>query len=406
MRHHPLAAYPAAWTICPMRFLLAFAQGGVLSPLLPLLRETFHVSHGELGLLISMFGLSRVVMDGIAAYLLSHRSLYSLLLQGIMLTAVGSLACALAPSFYWLVAARVLIGLGISITTLAGLTVIIEATPLTAQGRVNNLLEFSAIAGSAMSPTLSGLIASLIHWRMSFGLAVVFVAGALAWVVFTRQALEEETRTFTQKQKSDATRVSPHMQGTEGLPGRLRQTPALLIAYLAAFVLSFTWSAFLSTALPLFGGEVVGIPTSTLGMVFTAGLLVDMVLLLPVGWLSDRLDYRVVLTPAMLLMAATLAWFPQAQSLGALLLVSIFIHTSFAAWGMPSAALAQFARGGHLRQTMGIYRFLVDGAVVIAPWLIGILIGRYGYALPSWLTAAGVALTAILVAKGLRPARG
>jgi hypothetical protein len=34
MKSHPLAAYPAAWTICPMRFLLAFAQGGVLSPVL------------------------------------------------------------------------------------------------------------------------------------------------------------------------------------------------------------------------------------------------------------------------------------------------------------------------------------------------------------------------------------
>ena len=39
-----------------MRFLLAFAQGGLLSPLLPLLRETFQVSPGELGLLTSMPG--------------------------------------------------------------------------------------------------------------------------------------------------------------------------------------------------------------------------------------------------------------------------------------------------------------------------------------------------------------
>ncbi|MBI3325498.1 MAG: MFS transporter [Nitrospinae bacterium] len=402
MRLHPLAAYPAAWTICPMRFLLAFAQGGVLSPLLPLLRETFQVSYGELGLLISMFGLSRVVMDIFAAYLLSRLPLYSLLLQGITLAGVGSLLCALAPSFYWLVGARVLIGLGISITTLAGLTVIIEATPLTAQGRVNNLLEFSAIGGSAMSPTLSGLIASLWHWRGSFALALVFVAGAFAWVVFTRQALEEETQVFTSKLRTDASATPRRVRPAIDRPVQPPQTTAILIAYLAAFVLSFIWSAFLSTALPLFGGEVVGLPTSTLGMVFTAGLLVDLLILLPVGWLSDRLDYRVVLTPAMLLMAATLAWFPRAQSLGALLVVSICIHTGFAAWGMPSAALAQLARGDHLRRTMGIYRFLVDGAVVIAPSLIGILIGRYGYAFPAWLAAAGVALTAMLVAKGLR----
>jgi predicted MFS family arabinose efflux permease len=180
---------------------------------------------------------------------------------------------------------------------------------------------------------------------------------------------------------------------------------AVLIAYVATFVLSFTWSGFLSAAIPLYGGEVVGVSTSTLGMVLTAGLLVDLALLLPVGWLSDRLDYRVVLAPAMLLMALVLAWFPQTQGLWGLLLVSIGIHTGFAAWGMPSAALARLARGERLRRTMGVYRFLVDGAVVIAPWLIGTLVGRYGYELPSWITAAGVFLTAVLVTYGLRPAR-
>lgn len=406
MRRPPLAAYPAAWTICPMRFLLAFAQGGVLSPLLPLLRETFHVSYGELGLLISMFGLSRVVMDVIAAYLFSRIPWFSLLWQGIVVTGIGSLLCAIAPSFYWLVGARVLIGFGISVTTLAGLTIIIEATPVTAQGRANNLLEFSAIGGSALSPTLSGLMASWIHWRAAFGLGTIFVAGAFAWVIFTRQALEDVTLASARKPEPDPNATSAPVRAPEDPPARPRQRSAIRIAYLAAFVLSFIWSGFLSTALPLFGGEVVGVPTSTLGMVFTAGLLVDLALLLPVGWLSDRLDVRVVLTPAMVLMAATLVWFPQAQSFGALLLLSIGIHTSFAAWGMPSAALAQLARGEHLRRTMGVYRFLVDGAVVIAPWLIGTLIGRYGYSLPAWLTAAGVALTAILVAKGLRPARG
>jgi len=113
-------------------------------------------------------------------------------------------------------------------------------------------------------------------------------------------------------------------------------------------------------------------------MVLTAGFLVDLALLLPVGWLSDRLDYRIVLAPAMLLMALVLAWFPQAQGLGGVLLVSIGIHTSFAAWGMPSAALAQLARGERLRRTMGV--------VVVASWLIGPLIRRYGYELPSWIT--------------------
>jgi MFS family permease len=227
----------------------------------------------------------------------------------------------------------------------------------------------------------------------------------LAWVFFTRQALEEETRGLTRKRGIEDAKPSPAAPTVAMPPARPAQTSAMLIAYGATFMLSFTWSGFLSTALPLYGGEVVGLSTSTLGLIFTAGLLADLVLLLPVGWLSDRMDYRVVLAPAMLLMAVTLAWFPQAKTVWALLLISIGMHTSFAAWGMPSAALAQLSRGAGLRRTMGLYRFLVDGAVVVAPWLIGTLIGRLGYEIPAWCTAVGVLLTAILVARGLQPAR-
>jgi predicted MFS family arabinose efflux permease len=388
-----------------MRFLLAFAQGGVLSPLLPLLREAFHVGYGELGLLISMFGLSRVAMDLMAAYLLSRVPLFRLLLLGILITGSGSLLCAFAPDFSWLVGARVLVGLGSSMTTLAGLTVIIESTPLRAQGRANNLLEFSAIGGSAVSPTLSGLTASLIHWRAAFALSALFVAGAFAWVLFTRQALEEDTRALTRKPAPNDDAVPRQPPPADKTAARPSHMTATLIAYLAAFILSFTWSGFLSTAMPLYGGEVVGVSTSTLGMVLTAGLLVDLVLLLPVGWLSDRHDYRIVLAPAMLLMALVLAWFPQAQGLSGLLLVSIGLHASFAVWGLPSAALARLAHGGQLRRMMGGYRFLVDGAVVVAPWLIGTLVGWYGYELPSWITAAGVLLTAVLVTYGLHLTR-
>ena len=388
-----------------MRFLLAFAQGGLLSPLLPLLRETFHVSTGELGLLTSMSGLSSVVMDVIATYLLSRRSLLSLLLQGIGLTGVALLGSMLAPGFYWLVATQMLLGFGVSVTRVASQMVVIAATPRTRQGRANNLLEFSAIAGFVISPTLSGLTASLLHWRVAFGLATVFVAGAFAWVLYTRQALAAAVGTLTERPNPTTDSRTRPTQAPADPAVEPYLPSAVWIAYLATFVLSFIWSGFIATALPLFAGEVVGVSTSTLGLVLTAGLLVDLVLLLPMGWLSDRLACRAVLTPALLLMAGGLVLLPQAQNLGMLFLVSICLHTGFAAWGMPSAALALSTPRARLARTMGIYRLLVDGAVVIAPWLIGTLIGLYGYGLPAWLAVAVVVLTALLVAQGLRAVR-
>jgi MFS family permease len=387
-----------------MRFLLAFAQGGVLSPLLPLLRETFHVSHGELGLLTAMSGLSSVLMNMAAASFLRYRPLFSLLLQGIVLTGIGLLCCVLAPNFFCLVGAQVVLGLGSSITRLASLTVVVAATPRAAMGRANSLLEFSAIAGMAISPTLSGLAASVVHWRAAFGLSTLFVAGAFFWVLFTRQELVK-VGSAVPSGHNPQTRIPVLASSTPGDTSTpFSQLWAVGIAYLATFLLSFTWAGFLAMAMPLFAGEVVNVSPSTLGNILTAGLLVDLLLLLPVGWLSDSVEYRTVLTPAILLMAGMLIWLPEADSPGTLLVVSVGLHTAFAAWGVPSAALALLTRGESLARTMAIYRLLVDGAVVIAPWLIGILIEHYGYGLPARLTAVLLGLTALLVAHGLRSA--
>jgi MFS family permease len=396
------ATSPVAQTIYPMRFLLAFAQGGLISPLLPLFRETFRVSPGELGLLTSMSGLSSVAMDLLATELLRRYSLLVLLLQGIGLTIIALLCSMMAPGFYWLVATQVLLGFGVGMTRVAALTVVVAATPPGEQGRANNLLEFSAIAGVMLSPTLSGLIAALLHWRLAFGVAALVVVGAFVWVLWTRQALAQAVEASTLRH-SPYPRTAPcgaaPLQAPKPPPSQAR---VIGVAYGATFVLSFVWAGFLSTALPLFGGEVVGVSTSRLGLVFTTGLLADLLLLIPMGWLSDRLEARLVLTPAMLLMAMTMAALPYVKSIEGLFLISIGLHTGFAAWGMPSAVLALCVPREHLARTMGVYRLLVDGAVVVAPWLIGTLIGLYGYGPPAWLVALLVGLTACWVWQGLR----
>lgn len=380
-----------------MRFLLAFAQGGLVSPLLPLWRELFQVSSGELGLLTSMAGLSSVVMDLMAAELLRRYALVSLLLSGIGLTSVALLGGLLAPGFYWLVATQMLLGFGIGMTRVAALTVVVTATPPEEQGQANNLLEFSAIAGLVLSPTLSGLTAAFLHWRLAFGLAACCVAGAFAWVLAMRQALTEAVAAVPPPRATQQRPAAPPRPAPTAMPYR-----TIGVAYGTTFLLSFTWSGFISTALPLFGGEVVGLSTSLLGGVLTVGLLGDLFLLMPMGWLADRLEARVVLTPALLLMALSVCALPLATSLGSLTLVSLGLHTGFAAWGMPSAVLALSVPREHLARTMGRYRLLVDGAVVVAPWLVGTLIDLGGYGLPAWCSGGLIGLSAVLVWWGLR----
>lgn len=396
---------PVLRILCPMGFLLSCAYGGLLSPLLPLLRDTFDVSYSTLGLLTSLFGLSGVVMDSLATVVVRRKHLPSALVASLVLTELGLLGCLAAPDFFWLAGSRVVFGFGVSLTGLVSLTILAYLTPPTAQARANNLLEFASIAGSAVSPLVAGFAAALLHWRAAFGLAMVFVTGALFWVVKTCSGLQEMLTKPSEQPARVAASTGQVCRTVPGDPVPTQELRGLCVVSIAAFVLSFIRAGFLSTALPLFGGEVLKLSPAALGSLFTGGLLVNLTLLLPVGWLSDRLGLRLVFAPAMLLIAIALLWLPHARTFASLFLVSLGMHAGFAAWGLTAAALALLTSQAHLSRVFGLYRILVDGAVILAPWFTGVLIGTYGYRLPAQTSAVALLLTAALLIWGLKPWR-
>src|SRR5215471_18166242 len=141
-----------------------------------------------------------------------------------------------------------LLGFGLGITRVACLMLIVTGSPRAVQGRANNLLEFSAIAGLTLSPTLSGLAASLLHWRAAFALATVFVAGAFGWVLYTRQSLLEAVEAAPGRPHPDMPAATRSTQRPEALAAAAMHTRIVSIAYVATFVLSFIWSGFVATA--------------------------------------------------------------------------------------------------------------------------------------------------------------
>ena len=115
-------------------------------------------------------------------------------------------------------------------------------------------------------------------------------------------------------------------------------------------------------------------------------LLVDLILLLPIGWLSDRLVARVVLTPALLLIMARLPICRRRRASGGCL-SSLSACTPALQPGVCLQRPWHYApQRTSLARTMGIYRLLVDGAVVIAP------LARWHTHRAVWLWPAGVVL--------------
>jgi EmrB/QacA subfamily drug resistance transporter len=108
------------------------------------------------------------------------------LLWGLVGSGLAFLACGLAPSFSWFLAARVLQGLGAALLLAAAPALVTLAAPPDMRGRALGLFQMGAAIGFALGPLLGGVLVDLFGWRAVY-LFRVFPAVALI-VLALRQA--------------------------------------------------------------------------------------------------------------------------------------------------------------------------------------------------------------------------
>ncbi len=102
-----------------------------------------------------------------------------LLRAGLLLFTAASLLAGLAPNLAALVAARVLQGLGAAVMMALTVAFVTELVPETETGRAMGWLGTTSAIGTALGPSLGGLLIELAGWRAIFLLNLPLGAGAL-----------------------------------------------------------------------------------------------------------------------------------------------------------------------------------------------------------------------------------
>lgn len=142
-----------------------------------------------------------------------------LLVAGIALFTSASVACALAPTLGWLIAARALQGLGAAILMALSMAFAGDVVPKERTGSAMGLLGTMSAVGTALGPSLGGVLLAGPGWRTIFLVNVPL--GILALVVALRGLPADRAR-----------RVAP---------GRIDATGTLVLALtLAAYALAMT----------------------------------------------------------------------------------------------------------------------------------------------------------------------
>jgi len=91
-----------------------------------------------------------------------------LLLAGVAIFTLASVICGMAPTLWWLIAARALQGLGAAIMMALTMAFVGETVPKAKTGSAMGLLGTMSAIGTALGPSLGGMLIAGFGWRAMF----------------------------------------------------------------------------------------------------------------------------------------------------------------------------------------------------------------------------------------------
>ncbi len=158
---------------------------------LPTLTQAFSVSFQAAQWIVLAYLLATttlIVSVGRLGDIIGRRRL---LLTGLVLFAVASVLCGSAPALWLLIAARAAQGLGAAIMMALSLALVGETVPQDKTGSAMGLLGTMSAIGTALGPSLGGVLIAALSWRAIF---FVNVPLALLALLLAHRSLPADRR--------------------------------------------------------------------------------------------------------------------------------------------------------------------------------------------------------------------
>jgi EmrB/QacA subfamily drug resistance transporter len=173
---------PHPWLVITTTILassLAFIDGSVVNVALPAIGASLHGEAAGLQWVVNAFllPLSALLLFGGAAG--DRFGKRRLLIGGVALFGVASVACAAAPSLGWLLAARFVQGTGAALLMPNSLAILGVSFSGEAKGRAVGIWAAAGAVGGAIGPVLGGWLTDVWSWRAIFLINIPLVAAAM-----------------------------------------------------------------------------------------------------------------------------------------------------------------------------------------------------------------------------------
>jgi DHA1 family multidrug resistance protein-like MFS transporter len=382
-------------TILCIQVALVMLGLGLVSPILPQYGQSFGVSITMVGFIITIYGIARIIVDIPTANLTEKLGRRPILITGPLIQAVGSVACGLAGSYWQLIIFRFIQGVGSAALTTSAMIMLADISSSENRGRIMSFYQGSMLLGSGLGPTLGGFVAQYFGLRAPFfalaTLSLVSTVWAYLRIPETRQVLEQQA---APQNKND---INPS-SGTSatGLKALLQNLNFMTIS-IVSFALFFMRTGSRSELLPLLASDRLGLSSGQIGIAMTMISVFNFLILFVCGTLSDRFGRKILITPGVILSAASIAMLSLAGSYWFLILTCIIWGIGTGISGpLPAAYVADVIPRGSYSYGMGLYRAIGDLGFVTGPIILGWIADIKGYNFALWFNSLFLLLAIII----------
>lgn len=368
-----------------LAILLASLGTSIANIALPTLAEAFSAPFGQVQVVVVAYLAALTVSVVIAGRLGDRYGLKPMLVAGLVVVAAASLLCAVAPDLWLLICARALQGSGAAFLMTLAMALMRQTADDARIGQAMGLLGTVSALGTALGPSLGGLLLPLTGWRGIFWVQVPLAILALILAV---------TKLPDEAGKRKARSASPWSM----MDGSL--APNLAVNILVAAVMMTTL-----VVGPFYLTLNLGLEAMHVGLVMAVGPAIAIFSGVPSGRLVDSWGSHRVLAIGLMLLAAgafLLALVPNMAGVGGYLLAIIVLTPGYqlfqAANNTVALADVPKERRGTVSGALNLSRNI---GLIAGAWLMGTVFafgvgtGEFAHATPSAI-AAGMRLTFLL----------
>lgn len=372
----------------------------IVMPLGPQFQRVMHITPAQFNIMVAAYAIAAGISGVAAGFFLDRFDRKQALFWLFLGFALGTLLCALAPTYHLLVAARAIAGMFGGITGAVILAIVGDVIPEFRRGKAMGLVMSAFSVASIVGVPLGLVLASSFDWHMSFfaiaGISVPILAAVWSGVPPLRGHLEH------------ALEEHPAARMMAVLLEPNHQMAFLFMAVLtcAGFTIFPTMATYM-----VFN---VGLTEKQLPFIYLAGGSCTFFSMNWIGRWADRAGKRHVFTLMSLsaavpiLMLTNLPRVPVLAALGVSTLLMICMSGRFVpAMAMMTAAVESRYRGGFMSVNSSVQQFSCG----LAAWISGVIIGQGPNLEITHYPAAGLVSLAcvfgcIWLARFLRPAPG